>query len=364
MNLRAFWGRNPFAQHRVPADSSAYAETTSALIPRWSYVPLSEEGGEPLAPCVERGQRVAEGQRLAGAAGCTAPVHSPVPGLVEDFVPCRTPDGQTREAAKIRLGGAFSYHGRPLEKNDWRARSEAELRETLADKGVVNTFAAPAPLAAQAASLRNEPSRILAVRLYDDDPSRCAESFVTRTRFAEIAEGAEILAKAAGAKRIAFLFSEEAGFAPEKNLSAEWHIAARFFPVPARRHPSGGKREIVEAVSAAAGDSPFAALCSSDLFVDGMTLCNAYRAAAFGIPAMEAVVQVSGSALKSGGMFLVRIGTLVRELAAECGGFAKEPAEIAVNGLATDWSVSAPDTPVTKCVKSVRFMRKAELPDR
>jgi Na+-translocating ferredoxin:NAD+ oxidoreductase RnfC subunit len=116
MSLRAFWGRNLFARRRAPVDSSAYAETTSALIPRWSYVPLSEEGGEPLAPCVERGQR------LAGAVGCAAPVHSPVPGIVEDFVPCRTPDGQTRKAAKIRLDGTFAYLGRPLAKDDWRAR--------------------------------------------------------------------------------------------------------------------------------------------------------------------------------------------------------------------------------------------------
>jgi electron transport complex protein RnfC len=79
---------------------------------------------------------------------------------------------------------------------------------------------------------------------------------------------------------------------------------------------------------------------------------------------METFVHVSGTCIKTQGIFSIRIGTLIQNIAEECGGFDKQPELIIINGRVLGISVNKLDIPVTKYVKSIRFLQKTDIPDQ
>jgi electron transport complex protein RnfC len=359
-------------------DTSVFDASANAFLPGTAYVAFSQDGNVPLSACVSPGDGVFEGTVIARSSDRNSVVHSPIPGTVESLCVCLTPDGRKTPAAKIRLSGGFSYLGKKSARNSekiWQLvhTSYDGFRYRLADRGVINTFLGPESLAGQIGALRKggEKSRrpVIVARLFDADPSQKTDSFVAEKYGAEVAEGAAILASITDAKGIVFA-------ADKKTLRKEFFSVYRTFIYPcftnfvgvsATEYPDGMPFGITEAIRRAhfdiQGDEVFR-FSSPALFVDSPTLLNVYRALVFDIPVMTAFVHVSGSVIREPGIFSVRVGTLIRDIVEECGGFAKQPSLVVINGKVLGMSIDRLDVPVTKYVKSVRFLHKSELPDQ
>jgi electron transport complex protein RnfC len=119
---------------------------------------------------------------------------------------------------------------------------------------------------------------------------------------------------------------------------------------------------MVAAVKQQRPDSIFERATHTDLFVDPATLLNVYRSAVFSLPVMDNIVHITGSAINTPGIFYIRQGTLIRDLIEECGGFQRPFTVLVINGVVSGMSVTALDTPVTKQVKSIRFLDRWEVP--
>jgi electron transport complex protein RnfC len=337
----------------------------SAFLPGTAYVAFSQDGMKASAACVSPGDRVAEGEVIARSKDEGSVVHSPIPGTVENFVMCVTPNGRKTPAAKIRLSGGFSYLGKPAAKKNWLDAQNKDLKRAIADKGVINTFFSPVPLASQISSGDQQKRPVIAARLFDNDPSQKTDSFIAEHCRAEVAEGAAMLAKTIGAERIVFA-------APQKTLSQPFFSTYKLFAYPcsvsflgvnAEKYPAGTQYGITKAARDSDEDASFSALMDRALFVDSCTLRNVYRAIAFDLPVMETCVHVAGQIIKNQ-MLSTRVGTLISGIVNECGGFTKTPKLIIVNGKILGMSIDKLDIPVTKYVKSLRFLSKPEIPDQ
>jgi electron transport complex protein RnfC len=348
------------------SDKTVFSNAINAYIPRVAYVPLASGGKKELPCTLMPGDTVAEGQIIADKAGSNdAAIHSPIPGVLENFVSCLMPDGKQGKAAKIRLSGAFTYLGKKAVKSDWESMPGRQLCRMLAEKGVLNLFATPSSLAAQITALKKQQDRILVVRLYDEDPSQKTDSFIARRYQTEVAEGIAVLVKAANIAGVALLYDKN-GVAPDfEEFSSLIHSAEiAFVPVTPRKYFSGTVNEIKEAIRSSSPNTIFTNVAHTDLFVDSATVLNVYRAAVFSLPVMENIVHISGSILNAPGIFSIRNGTLIRNLIEECGGFNHPHSVIVINGVITGMSITALDIPVTKQVKSIRFLDRRELPDQ
>jgi electron transport complex protein RnfC len=68
---------------------------------------------------------------------------------------------------------------------------------------------------------------------------------------------------------------------------------------------------------------------------------------------VERIVTVSGGAVARPGNFKVRIGTPIRELLEECGGFREMPAKVVAGGPLMGFALADLDSPVTKGTSGV-----------
>ena len=90
-----------------------YQQPQNAFLPRSVNIPLCEEYNTVCKTLVKPGDLVTEGQLIATAVSKTkAPIHSSLPGIVENIVNCQCPNGKTEKAIQISLKGSFTYLGK------------------------------------------------------------------------------------------------------------------------------------------------------------------------------------------------------------------------------------------------------------
>ncbi|MDR1785396.1 MAG: hypothetical protein LBR23_02870, partial [Spirochaetaceae bacterium] len=243
-------------------DTSVFADSVSAFLPNTAYVAFSQDGMRPLAACVSPGDQVSEGDVIARSSGPTVTaVHTPIPGRVESFTTCLAPNGKKTLAAKIRLSGVFSYLGKPAQKEDLGGVKRSKLQVILAERGVLNTFLRPVALSSQIAALPPRRRCIIAVRLFDNDPSQRTDSFIAERYAPEVAEGAAILAGALNAGGVAFLFDKKTSPRSRRIYTAfDYPCAGAFCSADARKYPAGTMGEILKTVRESGGGPAFASI--------------------------------------------------------------------------------------------------------
>ncbi|MCQ2592710.1 MAG: hypothetical protein MJ188_07985, partial [Treponema sp.] len=242
-----------------------YKYSENAFLPKIVTVPLTQEYNCSCKCLVKPGDYVKEGDVIAEPEFSDelnnlsyeekqiklkyyTKIHSPIPGKIIDVVSVLTPNGSYEKSVRIRLEGKFSYTGHILENNKINKAffTKEQIIQTIADKGIVNTFFTPKPvsLAKQIDSLTDKANLI--VRLYDDDTLRIADSLLTKFHIKEIIEGARIIAGAMGAEtRILFVGDIKSDLA--KNYAAEITPKENetFLFIKIKKYPTGFKSEII-----------------------------------------------------------------------------------------------------------------------
>lgn len=337
-----------------------------AFIPPLAVVPFEQEKDCRCRVVARKGDAVGEGQILAMARPAqngeiSSSVHSPAPGVIEDIavVPC--PDGTMREAAIIRAGGKFSYLGKKRRAVDWTLFSGGQILEMLSDKGVSNGFEPGDPRSLSSCASRSimakKSGRLLVARLFDCDTACLASEALAALFPREIREGALITARALGAEGIAYVADSKSGFSIPND--GRRTIPEAVFRARRSDYRSGFSKELRAAIKKSAPSAPFSGVSSGDLFVDAAALLAARDAVMFGKPFIDVFVLVSGGCVKASALLRARLGTPLRFLAEQCGGFVSEPGSVVVNGAMLGSAPISLEAPVTKGVKSVAFLPRS-----
>ena len=346
-----------------------YKDSQRAFLPRYVSIPLSQEAGSIYTSLVKVGDVIKEGDVIAEAElfpGKKSFIHSSVPGTVTAIEPMFAPDGRQEFSIKIKFGGAFSYLGKKHSEKSASVLSSSEITSNFIKLGVLNTFKTSIPenlgyQIEKQLSAKRKPENVI-VRLFDEDPYRITDSLVSKFNLEQIAKGARILAKAINAKGIVFAIDQK--FADKEIFKKDEYMDIRALEMNIRRYPCGTPREIVSAfVRGPLKRNCVFCISKNDLFVDASTAYEAYKAAGLSIPSVDRYIHFSGDCLNASCLLEVKVGTTLRDIVTQLGGFVKSPAHIIINGMLCGISVQSLDIPVTKYVKSVAFLSKKRRTD-
>ena len=324
----------------------------NAFLPSIALVPLQQHTGKPSDPVLSPGEHVREGQLIArGTSPFSVHVHAPVPGIIQEYKMIPLPDGTVGKAAVIKLSGSFDILGRKVEKFPWKSVPESEILRVLEDKGVINTFENPLPLVPVLRKAKSSGSAVLAIRLFDADPTCQLDDYLVRSALAIVLEGTAVLAKGMDASTVYLVYAGKKWTGPTEKELAELFQNRKVFMIKSnRRYPSGNTSQFNALVSS---------VCPSKnvpVLIDPVTAISSYEAVVNNQPVLYRTVIVTGPALGSPAILKVRIGTPIGDVIEECGGFKTSPGRIIVNGLLSGTAVYDLDTPITKNTKSIHIM--------
>ena len=347
-----------------------YKTSQNSFISKEFLVPLEQENQINYKNIVQKDDIVKEGQVIAVSTNSSKSrkfsedltfIHSPVPGKVLDIIPVYTSSGKQKFAVKIKFGGEFSYLGKKNTEKSIEDLSSSQIINELIEKGVINTYNLR-KIENPGLQIKNNSYKNLVIRLFDEDSFRYTDSLVAKIYTNEIVKGAQILAKAMNCYGILFVIDQK--FENKEKLENFNISNLRILQVKTKKSPCGTQKQIEQAFrKSGIKKTSNLDITKNDFFTDSSTLYEVYKAVICSTPSVSHLVHFSGNCLYSSCLLDVKIGTTLKDIVNQIGGFAKEPSVIVVNGLIYGNYVESLNVPITKSVKSVEFISKTKITD-
>lgn len=347
-----------------------YKTSQNSFISKEFLVPLEQENQINYKNIVQKDDIVKEGQVIAVSTNSSKSrkfsedltfIHSPIPGKVLDIIPVYTSSGKQKFAVKIKFGGEFSYLGKKNTEKSIEDLSSSQIINELIEKGVINTYNLR-KIENPGLQIKNNSYKNLVIRLFDEDSFRYTDSLVAKIYTNEIVKGAQILAKAMNCYGILFVIDQK--FENKEKLENLNISNLRILQVKTKKSPCGTQKQIEQAFKKSGiKKTSNLDITKNDFFTDSSTLYEVYKAVICSTPSVSHLVHFSGNCLYSSCLLDVKIGTTLKDIVNQIGGFAKEPSVIVINGLIYGNSVESLNVPITKSVKSVEFISKTKITD-
>ena len=335
----------------------------NAVISDLSVVALSQHLGSPSECVVKPGDEIREGMLIGKSTGfISGNIHSPVPGKVKEITDIYLPNGMTSKAVLIEMEGEFDRLGKEVIETGWEHLSAKELIDIINSNGIVGLGGATFPANVKFSLPKGKKAEYLVINGVECEPYLTADHRLMLEKADQIIEGIRIIASIIKPEKLVIGIEINKANAIEHIREA---ASRADFPLDVVglevKYPQGDEKQLLKAVTdreVPSGALPIEIGC---VVSNVGTVYAVYEAVVLGKPLIERVLTVSGGAIKNPQNLKVRIGTPIRSLIEECGGFTEKPAKIVVGGPMMGFTIYDLDTPVTKGTSGILALTSKEV---
>ena len=318
-------------------------------LPEKVVIPLSQHIGAPAKCCVEVGQRVLTGQKIAERGGfVSVDIHASISGTIKEIKPFLSPLGRPIEAVVIESDGQDEWDGGVKPRSDAEKLTGEEIREILQANGIVGMGGATFPTHVKLSPPQGKTIETLILNGVECEPFLTADHRLMLEEPQKILAGLKILMRGTGAKD-AYIGIENNKPDAIDLLKRETVSETNITVVPlALKYPQGAEKQLIKAILKQ--EVP-----SGGLPLDvGVVVNNVGTAAAVAdavkenIPLIERVLTVTGDGVETPQNLLVRIGTSFETVLNYCGGTTENAAKILMGGPMMGLAQYSTEVPVIK----------------
>lgn len=313
--------------------------------------PMSQHLGVPCTPTVKKGDRVLAGQKIGDSdAFVSAPIRSSVSGTVKDVGPRMTIPGSFETCVVIENDGLDEREASlPAHTNPAEIDAKECLR-IIREAGIVGMGGACFPTHVKLSPPPDRKIRWLIVNGAECEPFLNCDHRLMMEFPESIVGGLEICMG---------LFPEAEGVIaiennkPDSIATMERVVAGRgndkIRVAPhAVKYPQGAEKMLIYTVTGQEippGALPADVGC---IILNVRTAQSIQLAVTEGVPVTERIVCVTGDVIANPKNIRAPLGTSVRELIENAGGFTKDPAKVLAGGPMMGISMRSLDVPIVK----------------
>ena len=321
--------------------------------------PLSQHIGKPAKAIVKKNDPVLVGQVIAEADGfVSANVISSCSGKVKAVEKHRSINGQMIECIIIDNDGLFTETGEFGTRVDYSQYSNQEIIDKVKQAGIVGLGGAGFPTHVKLMPKNPDSIKYIIANGAECEPYLTCNDQLMRSNAADIVEGLEITLKLfPNAKGVVCIENNkpEAIEAMKKACENKSNIEVLALRT---KYPQGGERSLIQVVAGV--DFPVSKLPADvGCIVDNVgTLYAIQRAVAFNEPLFRHVMTLTGYPVKNPGNFIIRDGTLARELLEETGGIDEGESikKVLAGGPMMGFALTSLDVPIVKTTNGFTMM--------
>lgn len=322
-------------------------------MPEKLVLPLRQHVGYIPKIKVQVGDHVLKGQMLAEAEGTvSAAIHAPTSGTIsaisEEVIP--HPSGLPDMCISLTPDGKDTWA--PLQPVDWRNTDKKELVASLRASGIVGLGGATFPTHIKVRADGKSQVHTLVINAAECEPFITCDDMLMRERADEIVKGIEIVKFLLGADQCIVGIEDnkpEASIAMTEACKALPGASVKVVPT---LYPSGDARRLIHLV---AGIEIPHDKRSTDVGVQVFnvaTVLAIYRYFAFGEPAVNRIVTVTGS-VKKPQNFEVLFGTPLQSLITAAGGSTADTSHFIMGGPMMGFDLPSINVPITKAANCI-----------
>ena len=324
-------------------------------------VPLQQHIGAPPKPAVAAKDTVRRGQLLAEPGGfVSAAIHSPTSGTVTKIADCLGPAGTRIPAVEITSDGEDVADGSLEPIENWAAAAPEQLKQRIADAGIVGMGGAAFPTMVKLSPPPAKPIDTFILNGVECEPCLTADHRLMLEQPAKIVTGALVIARVLGVQKV--LIGIEAN-KPDAIETMTKQAAGS--PVEVRRlrvrYPQGAEKQLIFALTGRkvpAGGLPMDVGC---VVQNVGTALAVTEAVVEGKALYERVTTVTGSPVSNPGNWLLRVGTPVRAALELAGGVTEDPGKLILGGPMMGVSLYSLDIPIMKSSSGLLLLASDEI---
>ncbi len=336
---------------------TAGCEAIRIAPPKEVLLPMTMHSGSPAEPVVAVGDYVRVGQLIAKPGpGMSSPVHATISGTVKAIEPYTQADGRSVQIIRIEGDGK-------MEPADLQIPQFDDLDGFLAavkDSGIVGLGGAAFPQWGKLDAVRKNQIDTVLVNGAECEPYITSDHRMMVEHPELVVKGVEILRKWMNAKRFVIGIEDNKKDAIDilnKAFEKDDTVEIRVLP---SIYPQGAKQVLLYNVTGQVvkGGQRLASLGVIIINVSSMAKLAEYLET--GLPLVDRIVTVDGSAVKEPKNLLAPIGTPIGHLLEEAGGLNCEPGKVLIGGPMLGIAVQSLDEPIQKATSAVLAMTKKE----
>ena len=318
--------------------------------PQTMVFPLSQHIGAPAKPCVEVGDRVLAGQKIAEADGfVSANIHSSVSGTVVAIEPRLHPLGTSVMSVVVENDG-LNECSHDMKKHSMDEVNSKDIADIVREAGIVGMGGAAFPTHIKLTTSEDSPVKYVIVNGAECEPYLTSDHREMLEDPQEIIDGLKLTMRVFGLNEgyIAIETNKPDAIKVMTDLAKlETEVKINVVAVKTK-YPQGSEKHLIKAVT---GQTVPLGKLPKDVgaVVNNIDSCAAIaRAVLKGIPLTKRIVTVSGDCIAEPQNLRVPIGTSFEHLVEVCGGLTKTAAKVIMGGPMMGIAMSSLAVPVIK----------------
>lgn len=325
---RSYGGVHP-NDKKSPANAAAISTIPQ---PPQVVIPMSQHIGAPCTPMVAVGDEVKLGQKIGDCPKpVSAPIHASVSGKVVAIEPRLNNLGNMVTSVIIQNDGKDAPADTMVPAPEADLQDPEKLVSLIREAGIVGMGGATFPTAFKISSGWGKVDTVI-INGAECEPYITSDHRTMLEHPVELLKGIQLIMRACKVEHCYFAIEKNKQFAIDQlNFKGAAAMGIQIVPL-ATRYPQGAEKTLVHTITGREvppGGLPAAVGCA---VFNTFTAYSVYRAAYEGWPAIERVVTVTGSAIADPKNVKVRVGTPMKWVFEQTGGFAKTPWKIIMGG--------------------------------
>ncbi|WP_326909353.1 electron transport complex subunit RsxC [Sedimentibacter sp. MB31-C6] len=338
----------------------------NALEPNIVVIPLSQHIGAPCDSLVTVGEKVKVGQKIGESkAFVSSPVHSSVSGTVKKIDVHQITTGAKVSCITIESDGLFEIHESVRPKGKLEDLSKEEVLAIIKEAGLTGMGGAGFPTHVKLSPPKDKPIDTIIVNGAECEPFLTADHRIMLEKPDLVLLGLRAIMKAVGVNKSYVAIEKNKPDAIEvmKKIVADYEgIEVVSLET---KYPQGDEKRIINAITGRevpSGGLPMDVGCIVDNVGTVATIGNVI---ATGMPVIQRVTTVTGSAIQNPKNLYIRIGTLFKDVIEQCGGYSEEPGKLINGGPMMGIAQYTDEVPVIKGTSGILVLNKkdAEVPE-
>lgn len=354
--------------HPEPNKLTAGRKIEVLALPKQAVFPLSQHIGAPAVPCVQKGDTVRVGTRIAEPGGfMSASVHSSVSGKVARIDSVVDASGLRKPAIIIDVEG--DEWEPSIDRTDTLIleifKSREDIIECIKNAGIVGLGGACFPTHVKLCPPKDCSIDTLIINAVECEPYLTADHRLMLEHPDEIIVGIKIILKVLGIDRAVVGIEANKPDAIAK-LQAKTSMVSGIEVMPLKmKYPQGGEKQLIEAVTGRQVPPPPALPANVGCVVQNVgTVYAIYEAVMKNKPLIERIVTVTGKSLENPCNLKVRLGTPVSQLIEYAGGMPQDTGKLISGGPMMGRPLLDDTAPVVKGTSGILMIPESEAARR
>lgn len=333
----------------------------AAPVPSVVVIPLAQHIGAPCDPVVKVGDSVKVGQKIGESqAFVSSPIHSSVSGTVKKIELRQSPGGAKVKSVVIESDGLMTVDESVKPRGTVDSLSAEELKGIIKECGLTGMGGAGFPTHVKLSPPKEKPIDIVIINGAECEPYLTSDHRVMLEMPEKVVQGTLAVMKVLGVEKGVIGIEGNKPDAIKTMKDAVKDYPTLSVAELQTKYPQGGEKSLIFAVTGREVPSGGLPMDVGAVVQNISTVAAISDAVLTGMPVVERVVTITGSAVKEPKNLMVKMGTSFNEVVEFCGGYTDDLGKIINGGPMMGIAQYTGEVPVIKGTSGILVLNKKD----